>query len=102
MQPLELLSLPLPIVPFTKRKSIQLKFLLIPYAVLANHVVAAEAFSTDLKDGEKVTTLGGATLTVHIREGRVYVANARVEYPNVITANGVVHVIDHVLDVKAN
>merc|ERR1719384_200229 len=71
-------------------------------AVLANHVVPVEAFSTDLKDGEKVTTLGGATLTVHIREGRVYVANARVEYPNVITANGVVHVIDHVLDVKAN
>jgi uncharacterized surface protein with fasciclin (FAS1) repeats len=68
-------------------------------AVLANHVVPAVAFSTDLKDGQKVKTLGGATLTVHIREGRVYVANARVEAANVITANGVVHVIDAVLDV---
>jgi uncharacterized surface protein with fasciclin (FAS1) repeats len=68
-------------------------------AVLANHVVPAVAFSTDLKDGQKVKTLGGATLTVHIKEGRVYVANARVEYPNVITANGVVHVIDEVLNV---
>jgi len=71
-------------------------------AVLANHVVPAVAFSTDLKDGQKVKTLGGATLTVHIREGRVYVANARVEAANVITANGVVHVIDAVLDVKTN
>jgi len=71
-------------------------------AVLANHVVPAVAFSTDLKDGEKVKTLGGATLTVRIREGRVYVANARVEYPNIITADGVVHVIDAVLDVKTN
>merc|ERR1712076_307489 len=69
-------------------------------AVLANHVPAV-AFSTDLKDGQQVKTLGGATLTVRIKGGRVYVANARVEYPNVITANGVVHVIDEVLNVTA-
>jgi uncharacterized surface protein with fasciclin (FAS1) repeats len=71
-------------------------------AVLANHVVPAVAFSTDLKDGEQVQTLGGATLTVRIKDGRVYVANARVEYPNVITADGVVHVIDAVLNVTSH
>jgi len=69
-------------------------------AVLANHVVPAVAFSTDLKDGQQVKTLGGATLTVHIRGDHVYVENARVEFPNVITANGVVHVIDAVLQPK--
>jgi len=70
-------------------------------AVLANHVVPAVAFSTDLKDGQTVTTLGGASLTVHIRDEQVHIANARVEYPNVLTADGVVHVIDAVLNVTA-
>jgi len=71
-------------------------------AVLANHVVPAVAFSTDLKDGQQIRTLGGATLTVSIKEGSVYIANARVETPNVITANGVVHIIDAVLDVTSH
>jgi len=65
--------------------------------VLTYHVVPAVAFSTELKDGEKVPTLEGDSLTLHIREGRVIVNNANVEYPNVLVANGVVHVIDHVL-----
>merc|ERR1712242_662440 len=65
--------------------------------VLTYHVVPAVAFSTDLKDGEKVPTLEGGSLTLHVRDGRVSVNNAHVEYANVIVANGVVHVIDRVL-----
>jgi len=65
--------------------------------VLTYHVVPAVAFSTDVKDGEKVPTLEGESLTLRVREGRVFVNNARVEYANVIVANGVVHVIDAVL-----
>jgi uncharacterized surface protein with fasciclin (FAS1) repeats len=66
-------------------------------AVLANHVVPTVAFSTDLTDGMKIPTLGNATLTVHITEGRVYVDKARVEAANIISADGVIHVIDAVL-----
>jgi len=65
--------------------------------VLADHVVPSVAFSTDLTDGMKIPTLGNATLTVRIVEGRVYINKARVEFANVLTANGVYHVIDAVL-----
>merc|ERR1719392_321012 len=51
-------------------------------AVLANHVVPAVDFSTDLKDGQKLKTLGGATLTVHIEGNVVRIDNARVQFPN--------------------
>merc|ERR1719273_222981 len=55
------------------------------------------AFSTDIKDGEKVPTLEGGDLELRLREERVYVNGARVEYANIIVADGVVHIIDNVL-----
>jgi len=65
--------------------------------VLTYHVVPAVAFSTDLTDGQIVPTLQGDSLTIGIVEGRVTINNAQVENPNVLVANGVVHVIDTVL-----
>jgi len=60
-------------------------------------VVPAVAFSTYIKDGEKVPTLEGDSLTLRISGGCVYVNKARVEAANVIVPDGVVHVIDAVL-----
>jgi uncharacterized surface protein with fasciclin (FAS1) repeats len=65
---------------------------------LAGHVVPAVAFSTDLSNGMNVSTLGGATWTITIEEnGDVYIDNAKVLTANVLTAGGVVHVIDRVI-----
>jgi hypothetical protein len=45
-----------------------------------------------------LTTLEGGVITITIEDGAVFVNSARVLIPNVLTANGVVHVIDGVLN----
>jgi transforming growth factor-beta-induced protein len=65
---------------------------------LLYHVVDSTAFSTDLSDGQEIATLaGGAKLVVRIVDGEVFVNDARVLIPNVLTSSGVIHVIDRVL-----
>ena len=66
-------------------------------SVLTYHVVAAEAFSTDLSDGQVIETVNGESLTVSIRDGGVFINDAQVIIPDVDASNGVVHVIDTVL-----
>lgn len=64
-------------------------------AVLTYHVVnGTVAYSTDLKDGQKVKTVNGQEVTVRIKNGEVMVGNAKVVTPDVLISNGVVHVID--------
>lgn len=65
--------------------------------ILTFHVVAGEALSTDLSDGQELTTVQGGTLTVEITEAGVFVGGAQVVQPDVDASNGVVHVIDTVL-----
>ncbi|KAL6065857.1 Fasciclin domain-containing protein [Balamuthia mandrillaris] len=64
---------------------------------LQGHVVSGVAFSTDLSDGQEIATLNGDSITVTINDDGVFVNGAQVVVPNVITQNGVVHVIDGVL-----
>lgn len=71
-------------------------------AILTYHVVAGEVKSSDLKDGQVVTTVQGGTLTVNVADGRVTLTDAKGNKVNVVTAdvdasNGVVHVIDGVV-----
>lgn len=65
-------------------------------SILAYHVVnGTVAYSTDLQNGSSVQTANGANLTVTINEnGTVFVNAAEVIVPNVLVANGVVHIID--------
>lgn len=65
--------------------------------ILTYHVVAGEAFSTDLTDGQKIETVQGEELTVSIKDGKVMINNAEVLTADVDASNGVVHVIDTVL-----
>ena len=53
--------------------------------------------STDLSDGQMVTTLNGDSLTVMFMEGKVLIDGAEVIVADIETDNGVVHVIDAVL-----
>lgn len=70
--------------------------------ILTYHVVAGTAaFSTDLTDGQMITTVQGEDVTITIHDG-VFVGDASSETAQVVIAdveadNGVVHVIDKVL-----
>ncbi|SNY99397.1 fasciclin domain-containing protein [Flagellimonas pacifica] len=71
--------------------------------VLTYHVVSGTAaFSTDLYDGQHITTVQGGNVGVNIKNGTVHITdatdkNATVVLPNVEASNGVVHVINKVL-----
>lgn len=65
--------------------------------VLLYHVVGAQALSTDLGDGQMITTLFGQDVTVTITGGDVFINDAQVIIADIVTDNGVVHVIDAVL-----
>jgi uncharacterized surface protein with fasciclin (FAS1) repeats len=71
--------------------------------VLTYHVVAGEAKSTDLSNGEKIKTVEGENVTVSIIGGHVLIHGAgmknvaRVTAADNMASNGVAHIIDEVL-----
>jgi uncharacterized surface protein with fasciclin (FAS1) repeats len=66
--------------------------------VLTYHVVAGKVMSSDLTNGQVITTVNGAPLTVTIKsDGTVMVGDATVTTADIETSNGVIHVIDKVL-----
>lgn len=65
--------------------------------VLLGHVVEALALSTDLSDGQEITTLLGADVQVTITGDGVFINEAQVIVADLVADNGVVHVIDAVL-----
>merc|ERR1712039_1086129 len=64
--------------------------------ILTYHVVGAKALSTDLSDGQTITTVEGKDVTVSIGKS-VKINDATVVKPDVLASNGVVHVVDCVL-----
>lgn len=65
--------------------------------ILLNHVVGATALSTNLNDGDVLTTLNTTELTVSVDGGTYMIDMATVTAANLEADNGVVHVIDMVL-----
>jgi uncharacterized surface protein with fasciclin (FAS1) repeats len=65
--------------------------------VLTYHVVSGAVPSSKLKNGQKVATVEGSTVTVHIRRGQVKINNAAVTTANIKASNGIIHVIDRVI-----
>jgi uncharacterized surface protein with fasciclin (FAS1) repeats len=70
--------------------------------VLTYHVVAGKVASSDLSDGQVITTLQGGTLTVKIDGGKVLLVDGAGQEVAVTTAdveasNGVIHVLGGVL-----
>jgi uncharacterized surface protein with fasciclin (FAS1) repeats len=66
-------------------------------SILTYHVVAGNVMSSDLSDGQMVTTLNGKQLKVSIKDGKVMIGGATVIAADLEGSNGVVHVIDKVL-----
>jgi uncharacterized surface protein with fasciclin (FAS1) repeats len=65
--------------------------------ILLYHVLGAQVLSTDLSDGLTATTLQGKDITVTINNEGIFINNAKVIVADIVTDNGVVHVIDAVL-----
>jgi len=68
-------------------------------AILTYHVVPGKVMAADvvkLKNGAKVKTLDGASITIHNKIG-VRVDNANVIKTDIVCSNGVIHVIDTVI-----
>lgn len=65
--------------------------------ILTYHVVAGKLMAADLKDGQKLKTVEGGELTVSVKAGKVMINGANVTIADVVSSNGVTHVIDAVL-----
>jgi uncharacterized surface protein with fasciclin (FAS1) repeats len=65
-------------------------------SILTYHVIAGSVASTDLVDGMEATTVNGQTVIIDLSNG-VMVNEANVVMADVMTTNGIVHVIDAVL-----
>lgn len=66
-------------------------------SILTYHVVPGALKAEDLQDGQTLTTVQGETLTVSKKGGVVMINGATVTTPDVVSSNGVTHVIDTVL-----
>ena len=70
--------------------------------ILTYHVVPGRLMASDLKDGQMLTTVEGETLTVMKKDGKVMLKDAKggmstVTIANVVSSNGITHVVDTVL-----
>ncbi|MBL8774730.1 MAG: fasciclin domain-containing protein [Acidimicrobiales bacterium] len=65
--------------------------------VLTYHVVDGDVMAADLSDGMEVEALNGETLTITVDGDTVKVNDATVTTADIVTSNGVIHVIDTVL-----
>ena len=70
--------------------------------ILTYHVVPGKLEASALTEGKKLKTAEGEELTVKLRDGKVWIVDAKggtsmVTIPNVNQSNGVIHVVDTVL-----
>ncbi|MGD1840606.1 MAG: fasciclin domain-containing protein [Thermonemataceae bacterium] len=65
--------------------------------ILQNHVVQGVFTTTELKNGQTLTTLGGTQLSVKVNDGQIMIGNASIVASNIASKNGVIQAIDGVL-----
>ena len=68
--------------------------------ILHYHVVQGSTHFKDLKDGQKLKTVGGKDLEVKVAHGDVTINGAKVQGRDHDATNGVVYSIDKVISVK--
>jgi uncharacterized surface protein with fasciclin (FAS1) repeats len=65
--------------------------------VLNYHVVSGKVNFKDLKDGEKLKTINGKELHVHVKDGHVRIEGAEILSHDLSSSNGVIHSLDTVM-----
>ena len=69
-------------------------------ALLRNHTIAVPLYTPYLVNGMVVPSMGTMNITITIQDGNIYFNDAKVVQPNVLTNNGMVHVLDKVMSDK--
>ncbi|KAE9369162.1 Fasciclin-domain-containing protein [Stipitochalara longipes BDJ] len=67
-------------------------------SILEYHVINGTVGYAPSLTNTTLTTVGGGSVTITVENGTVFVNSAKVIIPDVLVANGVVHVIDGVLN----
>ena len=57
-------------------------------------VAGAVGYSSALKDGDTFKTLAGGLIKITIKDGDIFANGVKVIVPDVLVANGVVHVLE--------
>jgi transforming growth factor-beta-induced protein len=65
--------------------------------ILTYHVVPGKVTAADVVKLDSAKTVQGGSLTIKVSDGKVYVDNAQVIKADILTSNGVIHVIDTVV-----
>jgi transforming growth factor-beta-induced protein len=66
-------------------------------SILLYHAVEGKVYASDVVKLTSAKTVNGADVVVTVRNGQVYINNARVTVTDILTTNGVIHVIDTVI-----
>jgi uncharacterized surface protein with fasciclin (FAS1) repeats len=65
--------------------------------LLNHHVVSGKINFKDLKDGEKLKTVNGKELLVHVKDGHTTVDGVKIQGHDVQATNGVIHSLEAVM-----
>ena len=65
--------------------------------LLNHHVVEGKINFKDLKDGEKLKTVNGKQLVVHIKDGHTTIDGAIIQSHDVLATNGIIHSLETVM-----
>jgi len=65
--------------------------------LLNHHVVEGKINFKDLKDGEKLKTVNGKELVVHVKDGHTTVDGAKIQGHDVQATNGIIHSLETVM-----
>ena len=65
--------------------------------LLNRHVVSGKINFKDLKDGEKLKTVNGKELLVHVKDGHTTIDGVKIQSHDVQASNGVLHSVETVL-----
>ena len=65
--------------------------------LINHHVVAGKINIRDLKDGEKLKTVNGRELLVHVKDGHTSIEGAKIQGQDVQATNGVLHSVETVI-----
>jgi uncharacterized surface protein with fasciclin (FAS1) repeats len=66
-------------------------------AVLTYHVVPGKVMAADVAKLHTAKTVQGQPVKIEVKDGKVKINNAHVVQADIVTSNGVIHVIDAVL-----
>lgn len=66
-------------------------------AILTYHAVPGRTMAKDVVELTSVETVNGKPATIKVEDGKVYINDAQIIITDILTSNGVIHVIDSVI-----